>query len=426
MPCEKKMGYFAIFDCNNFYASCERLFNPSLENRPIVVLSNNDGCVIARSQEAKQLKIQMGQPYYQIKDFCAFHRVSVFSSNYTLYGDLSHRVMEILKESGFDMEVYSIDEAFIQFPIGISPEEAESICLKLREKIKKWVGIPTAVGLAPTKTLAKAANERAKKLGSGLFNLCCPIIRPAILDTLPVEDIWGVGRGNKNRLNRQGVYTARQFHDQDPLCIRNFLGVTGERMLWELRGISCLPIEEIPLKQSITCSRSFGKKVTQVEELAEALSTFVNTACIRLRENKSFAQGLCIFLESSIHSKSLQSRYYSQGIDLPYATQDTPLIISQAKHCLRRLYQKNESYRKCGVILLDLVQKAGIADDLFKEKSPPKRSQLMDVYDAINERHGKGSVFLGAMGTKNTWKARSEKRSRHYTTRWSDLAIVRS
>jgi DNA polymerase V len=419
------MGFFAILDCNNFYASCERLFDPRLENKPVVVLSNNDGCVIARSQEAKRLKIQMGQPYYQIKDFCTYYKVHVFSSNYRLYGDLSRRVMEILLDSGFDVEVYSIDEAFFQFPPSISAKEAEAICFELRKKIKKWVGIPTAIGLAPTKTLAKVANDRAKKSGSGVFSLCHPEIRQSLLEAFPVEDVWGVGRNNKIKLNRHGIYTAKQFCDQEPLWVRKFMGVVGERMLWELRGVSCLPIENVFIpKQSITCSRSFGKKVTEMDELAEALSTFVNTASTQLRKQGSFAQGLYIFLESVIDPRIKQNRYYSHGINLPYATQDTAMMISYAKYCLHQIYKKMEAYRKCGIVLLDLVQKSEIVNDLFNEKPNPKRCQLMKACDAINARYGKESVFWAAMGTKKAWKARSDKCSRCYTTKWIDLAVA--
>ena len=420
------MSYFAILDCNNFYASCERLFNPRLEGKPVVVLSNNDGCVIARSQEAKQLKIQMGDPFFKIRDFCTYNRVQVFSSNYTLYGDLSRRVMEILIDTGLDVEVYSIDEAFLQFPNFVSAQEAEAFCFEIRKKIKKWVGIPTAVGLAPTKTLSKLANDKAKKLGTGVFSLCCPALRQQTLKNAPVEDVWGIGRNNKIKLNHKGIYTAEQFCSQDPLWIRKFMGVVGERMLWELRGISCLKIEDgnVP-KQSITCSRSFGKKVSEPEELAEALSTFANTACIKMREEGSFTQGIYIFLESVMDSRTSHSRYYSHGIKLPYATQDTSMVIAHAKKCLHRIYQKKEVYRKCGIVLLDLVQKSGIIDDLFMERPDPKREGLMESIDAINARFGKKTVFFGAMGTKQAWKARSERCSKCYTTRWSDLAIVK-
>lgn len=420
------MGHFAILDCNNFYASCERLFNPGLEGKAVVVLSNNDGCVIARSQEAKQLKIQMGTPYFQIKDFCAYHKVQVFSSNYRLYGDLSRRVMDILMDMGLDVEVYSIDEAFLQFPDSMLAEAIERVCIEIRKKVRKWVGIPTAVGIAPTKTLAKLANDKAKKSPQGIFNLCDPTSRQSVLEASLVEDIWGIGRNNKIKLNSKGIYTAKQFSDQDPLFIRKLMGVVGERMLWELRGLSCLPLDNEPVpKQSITCSRSFGKKIACIEELSEALSTFVNTACIKLREQSSFAQGLCIFLESAIDPKTQRGRYYSHGGKLPYPTQDTSIVIGQAKHYLQKIYQKKEIYRKCGVILLDLISEEQIVPDLFRENFF-KRTHLMDTLDVINARFGKNAVFFAAMGTQCGWRGRSDKASKYCTTNWHGLPIVKA
>lgn len=419
------MGNFAIMDCNNFYASCERLFNPALEGKPVVVLSNNDGCVIARSQEAKQLKIQMGAPFFQIKDFCTYHKVQVFSSNYQLYGDLSQRVMDILVDTGLDVEVYSIDEAFLQFPENMALEDIEAYCVEIRKKIKKWVGLPTAIGIAPTKTLAKLANDRAKKLETGVFSVCCPIVRQNVMETFPIGDVWGIGRANKLKMNRVGVYTAKQFCEQDTLLIRKLMGVVGERMLWELRGTSCLMIEnEPPPKQSITCSRSFGKRVTELDELLEAMSFFVNTACIKLREQGSFAQGLCVFLESILDPQTVRSRYYSHGGKFPIATQDTGVVIAHAKNYVRQIHHDKEIYKKCGIILLDLVPEGGIVTDLFQEKPDPKRSRLMGTFDAINAHYGKGSVFFAAMGTKQEWKTRAERRSRFYTTSWDDLAHV--
>jgi DNA polymerase V len=419
------MGHFGILDCNNFYASCERLFNPSLEGKAVVVLSNNDGCVIARSQEAKQLKIQMGDPYFKIKDFCTYHKVQVFSSNYRLYGDLSRRVMDILVDTGLDVEVYSIDEAFFQFPVAMLPEAVEELCIEVRKKIRKWVGLPSAVGIAPTKTLAKMANDKAKKSPQGVFSLCDPVLRKTVFETFPVQDIWGIGRNSTIKLNRKGIYTAKDFCDQDPLLIRRLMGVVGERMLWELRGLSCLAIENEPApKQSITCSRSFGKKIVDLEELAEALSTFAAMACIKLRQQGSFAQGLCIFLESVVDPQVGRGRYYSQGGKLPQATQDTSVVIGQAKSYLRQIFQKKEIYRKCGIILLDLIQAEEIVPDLFQEKLNPKRSELMDTLDAINAQFGKDTVFFAAMGTKREWKMRSDKSSKLDTTSWSGLPIV--
>lgn len=421
------MGYFALLDCNNFYASCERLFNPRLEGKPIVVLSNNDGCIVARSEEAKQLKIPMGIPYFEVKDFCTANKVQVFSSNYQLYGDLSQRVMDILMGTGLEIEVYSIDEAFIKFPEAMSSEEAEALCVEIRQKIKKWIGLPTAIGLAPTKTLAKLANYKAKKDALGVYSLCCSYIRQSVLETFPIEDVWGIGRNNKVKLNRLDIHTAQQFCDQDPLLIRKHMGVVGERMLWELRGLSCLIMEEEDApKNSITCSRSFGKKVTDIEELSEALASYANTACTKLRQQESFAQGVYIFLESTVDAQTSKRRYYSSAVTFPAATQDTSEVITQVKNCLRKIYQKKETYKKCGVILVDLVQEQDIVADLFQEAPCPKRSQVMNALDSINNYFGKDKVYFAAMGTKQEWKMRSDRRSQNYTTSWSGLALVKA
>lgn len=421
------MGYFAILDCNNFYASCERVFNPALEGKPIVVLSNNDGCVVARSNEAKQLKIEMGVPYFKIKDFCTYHKVHVFSSNYQLYGDLSQRVMDILMETGLEVEVYSIDEAFIKFPDAMPLEEAEAICHEIRGKIKKWVGLPTAIGLAPTKTLAKLANDKAKKSQHGVFNLCCPVAREGVLETYPIEDVWGIGRNNKVRLNRIGVYTVAQFCAQDAMLIRRHMGVVGERMLWELRGHSCLMLDNDECaKKSITCSRSFGTKIADEEQLAEALSTFANTACIKLRRQGSYAQGFCIFVETAVNPETGRGRYYSHGGRFSGATQDTSVVIAEAKKCLRQIFESKEVYRKCGIILLDFVQEGAVVADLFQPRPSLVRSLVMDTFDTVNAHFGRGSLFFGAMGTRNEWKMRSEKGSKQYTTSWSNLAVAKA
>lgn len=425
--CFIKTSIFALLDCNNFYASCERLFNPKIEGKPVVVLSNNDGCVVARSQEAKDLKIKMGVPYFQIKDFCTFHKVHIYSSNYQLYGDLSRRVMELLLETGFEVEVYSIDEAFIKFPAAMLIEEAEEICVALKKKVKKWVGIPTAMGLAPTKTLAKVANYKAKRTPQGIFNLYHSHIADQILENFPIEEVWGVGKANFQKLSGLGIRTAKQFIQQEPSLIRHLMGVIGERMLWELRGLSCLEIEEVsPDKQSITCSRSFGKRVTDLEEICEALATFANTACISLREQESFTQGICVFLESILDTQTSKRRYYSSGSVFPMATQDTSIVITEAKRCLKKIYSKREIYKKCGIILLDLIKEEEIPLDLFHEKPSEKRTNLIRAFDEINSHFGKGALFYAAMGTKSEWKMRSNKLSRHFTTDWNQLAIAKT
>lgn len=421
------MSYFALLDCNNFYVSCERLFNPRLEGKPVIVLSNNDGCVVARSQEAKQLKIAMGVPYFEIRDFCIANQVEVFSSNYPLYGDLSQRVMDVLMGTGFEVEIYSIDEAFLKFPDDMPLEEAEEMCVEIRRRVRQWVGLPTSIGLAPTKTLAKLANHYAKQVSQDVLNLCISEVSENVLEAFPVEDVWGIGRNHKRKLNRLGIYSAKQFRDQDPLLIKKEMGVVGERMLWELRGLSCLRMDdEASPKDSITCSRSFGKRVTDRDELAEALATYANTACIKLRQQESFAQGVYIFLESVVDPQTEKRRCYSFAANFPTPTQDTSLVIAYAKKCLAKIYQKKETYKKCGVILFDLVQQEGVVDDLFKEKQSSKRSQVMEALDSINQYFGKDTVFFAAMGTRQEWRMRSNQRSPLYTTSWSDLALAKA
>lgn len=375
------MQCFALVDCNNFYVSCERVFDPRLEGKPVIVLSNNDGCVVARSPEAKQLNIKMGEPYFKIRELCLRYGVIAFSSNYQLYGDMSQRVMETLASMAPEMEIYSIDEAFLRFP-QMSPEAVDEACCRLRHTVRKWAGITTSIGIAPTKTLAKVANHKAKKDPTGIYNLCCPHARRAILDTFPIEEVWGIGSANKHRLFALGIRTAQQFADMDPVTVRRLMGVTGERMLWELCGTSCLSLDTTPApKQTITCSRSFGKRVTDINELAEALSTYVHTACIKLRAQNSSARALCVFLEAMIEPNTPHRRHYATTLQLPVPTNDTALLITASKRCLQSLYRKHEIYKKCGVILLDLADDAHLVPDLFHSPQSPKRSTLMHTLE---------------------------------------------
>lgn len=419
------MSHFVLFDCNNFYVSCERLFDPRLEGRPTIVLSNNDGCVVARSQEAKSLGIKMGEPFFKIRDFCRHRNVHVFSSNYRLYGDLSQRVMCILSEVAPDIEIYSIDEAFLTFS-NIGQRALVEQCTEIRGLIKKWVGIPTSAGIAPSKTLAKIANDLAKKSPHGVFDLTSPEIQHQVLEKTPVGDVWGIGSNLSLKLNRLGIYTALEFREADPSFIRSHMGVVGERVLWELRGVSCLPLEDAKAKKSITCSRSFGRTITEASELAEALSTYVNTACLKMREQNSCTKAICIFLEAILDPQTGTRRHFSTIIPFSIATNDTPQIISAAKYGLTHLFCKSQRYKKCGVILLDLMPEETVLPDLFLPPLDPKRRHLMKTVDALNARFGKNTLFYGAMGTNPQWKMRSDKCSRHFTTSWSSLAIAKA
>jgi DNA polymerase V len=422
------MDYFVLVDCNNFYVSCERLFNPRLEARAVIVLSNNDGCVVARSREAKQLGIPMGAPFFKIRDVCRHQNILVYSSNYALYGDLSQRVMQILTEMSPEIQIYSIDEAFLKFSGSTPPEEMRAHCVSIRKKIKKWVGIPTSIGIAPTKTLAKVANDLAKKdTVHGVFDLSSPEVQLKILKDYPIEEVWGIGSRLKVKLQSWGIYTAGEFREADPVFIRRKLGVVGERMLWELRGISCLPLElERAPKQSITCSRSFGQAVTEQEGLEEALATYMASACVRLREEGSCAQALCVFVEAYLDAKAGTRQTFSTAIDLPFPTHDTPVLIHIAKQCLKKIFRVGHRYKKCGVILLDLIAQERIAPDLFTGNVDPKRERVAGIVDALNAHLGKNTLFYGAMGIDPSWKMRSQKRSSGFTSAWETLAKVKA
>jgi len=397
------MPHFILVDCNNFYASCERLFNPKLEGRPIIVLSNNDGCVVARSQEAKQLGIKMGEPYFKIKTFCFYYHVAVYSSNYALYGNLSQRVMTILAQMAPEIEVYSIDEAFLTYPSSMDSNVILEQGKLIQNTVKKWTSIPTSVGIGPTKTLS---------------------IREKILSKFPIEDIWGIGNGLKGRLNALGIYTASQLKEADPTLIRKKLGVVGERIVWELRGVSCLPMEKAEPRKNIACSRSFGKVVTNLTDLCEAVSTHTARACCKLRKQHSCTQALYVYLEAILDGQTGTRISSNHIIAFPSPTNDTPQVITAAKKCLSFLFRKEARYKKCGVILLDLIPEETVAPDLFIKGSNPKRRELSNTIDALNEKFGKNTVFYGAMGTNPQWKMRSDSRSPGYTTCWEELVLV--
>lgn len=419
------MSYFVLADCNNFYASCEGIFNPKLEGLPVVVLSNNDGCIIARSQEAKNLGLKMGEPYFKVKQFCMAKKVIVFSSNYTLYGNISWRVMSLLASAAEEIEYYSIDEAFLQYDKSVSASVLFDSCLELKRKVKKWVGIPISLGIAPTKTLAKVANSLAKKHKLGVFSLIDVETRQEILKTYPIEDVWGIGSQLSKRLYAMGIYTAFDFIQSDPLLIRKKMGVVGERMHFELKGISCLKLEEPTAKKSITCSRSFGKIVTESSELEQALSSFVNTACIKLREQKGYASAMTVFLESVLDAKLGTRNYFSTTIKLPLPTNYTPDLITMAKKGMQTLFKKHQKYKKCGVVLFDLISEDLFIPDLFVGETA-KKAKIMETITAINQRFGKNTCVYAAMGTQATWKMRSDNCSNHFTTDWDNLKVVKA
>jgi len=411
---------FLLVDCNNFYVSCERLFNPKLEGRPVIVLSNNDGCVVARSQEAKKLGVQMGEPFFQVRERCKAWGVIVYSSNYALYGNLSSRVMEILKTFSPDVEIYSIDEAFLRFDAEMP---LEAVASEIRKRVRQWVGIPVSIGIGPTKTLAKAANKIAKS-GSSIFDLRSRPVQEEMLHKLVPRDIWGVGRSTAETLQTLGIYTARDFRDAATTLIRRQLGVVGERTQLELQGISCLPLEEATSPQSICRSRSFPHVITDIGIIAEALATHASCVAERLREERCVTSAISVFLEAMRKPSERTRDYFSVAAALPSPTYDTTQLIRAAKQGLERIFRSEMRYKKCGVVALDVAAERDVELDLFTERVDPRRKRLLETMDVVNQGAGKRILTFAATGVGRAWEMRSEKRSPRYMSSWRELAMV--
>lgn len=403
-----------LVDCNNFFVSCERLFKPSLEGKPVVVLSNNDGCIISRSEEAKKIGIPMGVPFFQVKELCKVWDVAIFSPNFSLYADISERIMQILGEEVHLREIYSIDEAFL--PLDFHDLEAvERFALHIRAKIKQWVGVPVSVGGALTKTLAKIAADIAKKQTKGVYILQD---KGSILENVPVEKIWGIGRKTALFLKKRSITTAAQFIQQEALWVKAALGVTGERIHKELQGISCLG-EKSESGQSITYARSFGKKVESKESLQEALATYTFAAARKLRKRGKRAGGLYVYLQEALSSGTYKS--FQKALFFSCPTDHSHKMIKRAHEGLDILFKPGLIYRKCGVVLFDLSTDKQM--DLFA--SHPKEQLCDQVIDRINDRFGKGSLFYLGMGLKRPWQMRSQRKSPAYTTSWDQLPLIR-
>lgn len=417
---------FALIDCNNFYASCERVFNPALNNKPIVVLSNNDGCVVARSNEAKQLGIPMGAPFYQYRHLCEKYGVQVFSSNYSLYGDMSVRVMKSLALLCNTMEVYSIDEVFLKVPM-MAASDLIAYGEDIREKIQRWTGITVSVGFAPTKTLAKIANEIAKKQAwNGVLALMEAKQREFLLTQLPVESIWGVGHRLAERLKSMGIFNAKQLHDSDVKTMRRCFSVMMERTIYELRGLPCFELESFSARKQIRSTRSFGRAVTELSELEEAISYYAIRAGEKLRAQQSKVRSLYVYLRTNPFRE--QDEQYRQGYLHSFITptQDSRKIIAAAKSALQHIYRPGLRYYKAGIILTDLINDSVVQSDLFAPQETPKDIQLMQVMDHINQRLGANTVFPLAQGFKQDWRMKSDLRSPAYTTRWDELLVVKA
>jgi DNA polymerase V len=422
----------ALVDCNNFFCSCERVFNPAFIGKPVVVLSNNDGCIISRSEEAKALGIPMGAPFHEQQEVISKHGVQVFSSNYTLYGDMSARVMSILQEEVPAMEVYSIDEAFLQLPNNFTEEHARA----LRAKVLRWTGIPVCIGIGSTKLLAKLANRHAKKnkaLTGGVFDLANYWDPDGIMAATPTDGLWGVGKNLAQRLRGMGFTTALEFKRADPASIRKSMGVVGERLLSELNGISCLELEEMPPdRKGVMASRSFGSTVETLEELEEALTNHVARASEKVRRFGLLATRMEVFLQTNRFKKEEPQYSPGIGITLDRPTHSTSELMTVARALLKRIYRPGYRYKKTGIQLVNLVDEDAYQPSLFDFNQPKARIDVDKIVDEINRRLGdpKNPIITRAsQGTERSgkgWKMKAERHSPHYTTDWRELPVAKA
>ncbi|WP_380177524.1 translesion error-prone DNA polymerase V subunit UmuC [Kalamiella sp. sgz302252] len=417
---------FALVDVNSFYTSCETVFRPDLRGKPVVVVSNNDGCIISRSAEAKALGIKMGEPYFKIKKALQRQRVQVFSSNYALYADLSHRVMTILAELAPSTEIYSIDEAFMDLT-GVSNCMAlEAFGREVRQQVLRSTGLTVGVGIAPTKTLAKLANYAAKKWSKtgGVVDLSDPARQRRLLPLVPVEEVWGIGRRVGKRLQLMGIKNALELADSSIPTIRKHFSVVMERTVRELRGESCLAIEELaPTKQQIVCSRSFGHRVTDYNDMHQAICAWAERAAEKLRKEKQYCRFISVFIRTSPHDDSTYNNQASGRLLLP--SNDTRDIIRVATEALGRIWLEGERYIKAGVMLSDFYSEGVAQYDLFAETQPKANSAaLMSVIDGLNQS-GKGKIWFAGQGIEKSWSMKREMLSPAWTTRYSDLPVAK-
>lgn len=417
---------FGLCDCNNFFVSCERVFDPSLEGRPVVVLSNNDGCVVSRSNEAKAIGIKMGQPLFQIRDFVKRHGVVVRSSNYHLYGDMSHRVMSILKQHVPAIEIYSIDEAFLQLD-GIPEERLKLFGEELACTVRRSTGIPVSIGMSHTKTLAKIASKLCKRYPK--LNSACLMTRDEdirkVLGTFPIGDVWGIGRRQVKMFRECNINTAGEFRELGEQWIDNRMNITGKRTWLELKGIPCIEFShETADRMSIMVSRSFSKELYGLEELNETITTFAGIAAEKLRKQKSVAQEMQVFIFTNRHRDD-QPQYYECGeVFFPTATDSTLEIVKAATAELRRIYRKGYGYKKSGVRLSHITPATAVQASLFDGIDRSKHKRLMETIDRINAGAGRGGVRLVSQG-EITDHTNREHLSPQYTTRWEDILVVK-
>ncbi len=401
----------ALIDCNSFYVSCERLFNPKIRKKPVVVLSNNDGCIISRSTEAKALGIKMGEPYFKAKDIIIKNKVNVFSSNYSLYGDLSRRVMRTLKRFNSAIEVYSIDEAFLDLS-NFPDSEVEKVGKEIRETVLKWTGIPTSIGIAKTKTLSKVANHIAKKKESGVTSLIGIENIDPILEKVEINDVWGVGRQLTKFYHKNGIYNAKQLKNKSNTWVKKNSNVLGSRTAMELRGIPCIDIETTQSKRkSCVVSRSFGQRIEKYQELKEAVANYCLNASEKIRSESLITKSITVFVRTS----PFQSRfgYYSNSktIDFAISTNNSIEIVKTALVALDSIFKNGYRYQKAGVMLTGLSNEDG-SKNLFSSEKDEKIKGLMKSIDNTNYRYGRSTLSLASAGVQKRWNMRREHSSK--------------
>jgi len=421
---------YAMVDCNNFYASCERVFRPDLLGKPIVVLSNNDGCVIARSEESKQLGLPMGVPTFKAQQLINQYGVQVFSSNYALYADISSRVMATLEPLSIAMEVYSIDEAFLQLTEYLPSDSYEKFAETIQQRVNQHCGMPVSVGIAPSKTLSKLANYAAKKYKKthGVVDLSEQNRQRKLMAITPVQAVWGIGYNLGRRLNLLNIHTALDLCDAPAKQLRNMSSVLLEKTICELRGIDCLSLEtQAPPKKEVLCSRSFGKKVTCVEEMSMALSSHVERAAKKLRQQQRLASAVSVFVRTNRYTLNDKQYRRSATTTIFSPSNDTGLINTLAQRLLKEIWRQGYAYQRIGVMLHGLVAVEDVQNDLFHPVQSERSQALMQVMDAVNQRYQHALCYASTVTPEkhSGWLMRRHYLSPAYTTRWTDLLRVK-
>lgn len=421
---------YALVDCNNFYASCERVFQPKFNGKPVAILSNNDGCVISRSNEAKAVGIGMGAPAFQIKEIVKQHDVQLFSSNYALYGDLSNRVMKILEQFTPNVEIYSIDEAFLNFD-GLSIEDYHQYGIQMKNRVHKWVGIPVCIGFAETKALSKVANKIAKKFQDrtkGVYVIDSEEKRLKALKWTKIEDVWGIGHRLNKKMKTRNIATALDFTaPQHEAWIKKEMGVVGMRLKYELEGKSVLGLEPIVTqKKSIATTRSFPKQIAEFDLLRERVATFAAQCAEKLRKQKSCCHTIIVMLVVDKHSIQTSKYYFNCAVTLPYGSNSTITIANAAIDLLKKLHTGNEhlKFKKAGVIVTELIDENKKQFDLFEEENP-KHLQLMKVIDRLNAKIGEKKIKLASQNLSLTWNMKQNHLSPRYTTSFKDILEIK-